>query len=75
MTLLMPKATVLIREERCERCKHCAAASNGAANQIECRRFPPQIVAAAPGQIVALFPLVDPGASCGEFARKQVLDS
>ena len=70
--LVMPAQRTFIPAERCERCSHAAPASNPTPGvpQLECRRFPPQVVAAAPGQLVALFPLVDPTAHCGEWRVK-----
>lgn len=76
--LMLPPMRRAIGDERCDRCKHCAAASNpqaASAGQLECRRFPPGLATAGPGQIVALFPLVDAGSYCGEFQRRVVLDS
>ena len=71
--LVLPPTARPITETRCERCRHSAPAQQP--GQIECRRFPPQVVVASPGQLVALFPLVGPDQCCGEFAKRIVLDS
>lgn len=76
MPLIVPAPARAISEERCERCKFSTASPQpGAGVMLECRRFPPQVVAAAPGQLTALFPVVDPTAKCGEFQKKVLLDS
>lgn len=79
MSLVLPPAVAsrLVTEDRCERCKHGKPTTQQGAplGMLDCRRFPPQIIVPSPGQIVTLFPLTEPGATCGEFSKRIVLDS
>ncbi len=61
----------------CATCRYCAqvevpasagvvSLGNARPSQLQCRRYPPQLVTVA-GGLAALFPVVDTGMSCGEY--------
>ena len=74
--LVVPlRSGTVIKDDRCERCKHSAPSQQGQLGQLEGRRFPPTLIVPTPGQILSAFALTSPDASCGEFSKRIVLDS
>ena len=70
--------TVVIGEERCERCKFCKGTVDGAGqNKLMCNRYPPSVhmMVGPGGKIIvnSTSPFVAPQAWCGEFKARLLL--